>query len=288
MAGPFKTLGTDTTDSEAVAYHDGFIYIFGSHFGKKSLDPDRAFTARFAEDACVSAGSAAALEIRKDEFRLHRAINDALASAGLTLLPISPSAADRFIEATRRRGERMGEEWATRIQAQDWPLNVEGAAFLPNDNLLLGLRSPVTATGHPILVELDIFVSASEWTQKTPRVESIWVLNDVGSSKHPVGVRDLDAGDETEPLSVIVGKLDGELLRKRDHDPTIPFAHWRTTLPASQSDARTRWEMVRDFESDIGRVEGVARLPDGRFIYASDEKRLVLRYDAANASAAST
>jgi hypothetical protein len=41
-----------TEDGEALAHHDGWVYVFGSHFGSKAgpLRPRRAFVARFRED----------------------------------------------------------------------------------------------------------------------------------------------------------------------------------------------------------------------------------------------
>lgn len=278
--GRFKSSAPDTADGECVAQHDGFVYVFGSHFGSEEagLDTDRAFAARFLEeDASVPGDPAVTVEVRKDRFRLHRAINDALVSHGLELLPIRRQASKCFIEATRRRGEREGTEWARRIHAGDWPLNVEGAAFHPNGNLLVGLRCPVTAAGHPIVVELDGFASTFGSDQESSRVVAVWVLDDIGSPEQPLGVRDLDAGEHPEPLSVIVGGLDRELFHKRDRDRKVPFAHWRTTLGGHQTGAGQRSELVQDFE-DLDRLEGVARQPDGRFVYVTDEDRVVLRY----------
>lgn len=281
MAGPFDPPRAGTADGESVARHGGFVYVFGSHFGSKDagLETDRAFTARFREDKVLAPDDdTVGLEVRKDRFRLHRAINDALVSERVALLPIRREASELFIDATRRRAEAAGKEWAGRIHAGDWPLNIEGAAFRANGNLLLGLRSPVSEDGHPIIVELGGFVSTFGNAQQTPRVQAVCVLNDIGSSEQPLGVRDLEAESDDEHLSVIVGRLDRELLRKRDRDSTTPFAHWRTTMTGSQTRARWPSELIRVFGEDVERLEGVAQRPDGRFVYATDEGRVVLRY----------
>ena len=40
-----------TEDAEAITYYDGWVYVFGSHFGSKDgpLQPKRGFVARFRE-----------------------------------------------------------------------------------------------------------------------------------------------------------------------------------------------------------------------------------------------
>jgi hypothetical protein len=71
-----------TEDAEAVARHDGWVYVFGSQFGKKDgpLQPKRSFVARFreAEVRHVLEPPAAPLAVARPPFLLHRLVNDAL------------------------------------------------------------------------------------------------------------------------------------------------------------------------------------------------------------------
>ncbi|MCX4474257.1 hypothetical protein C5N14_04195 [Micromonospora sp. MW-13] len=143
-----------TEDGEALAHHDGWVYVFGSHFGSKGgpLRPRRAFVARFRE--ADAAGGRLPVRVVRNRFRLHRAVNDALAGAELATLPPGERVRDRFIVETVARGTARAKSWVTRLAAGDLPINVEAAAFTPDGTALLGLRFPVTADGDPILVEV--------------------------------------------------------------------------------------------------------------------------------------
>src|SRR5688572_17896281 len=81
-----------TEDGEALAYADGWVYVVGSHFGNKAgpLRPRRAFFARFRESDAVrtAGGGAVPLRVVRNQFRLHRALNDAFAEASLR--PLAP------------------------------------------------------------------------------------------------------------------------------------------------------------------------------------------------------
>ncbi len=142
-----------TEDGEALAHHDGWVYVFGSHFGSKGgpLRPRRAFVARFREE---DAAGTLPMQVVRNRFRLHRAINDALGAAPFTTLPPGDRVRDRFIVETLARGTARAKSWVTRLAEDDLPVNVEAAAFTPAGTVLLGLRYPMTAEGEPILVEL--------------------------------------------------------------------------------------------------------------------------------------
>src|SRR5688500_6821354 len=166
-----------TEDAEALAWHDGWVYVLGSHFGKKKgpLRPKRAFIARFRESLTP------ALEIVRNQFALHRGLNDAL--AGQTGTPAA-RVHEPFSAATVRRGLERGKAWAEHLLADDHPINVEGAAFTPAGTLLIGLRWPVTKAGEPILVEVD-------WPWGgVPAVKGVHVLPLAGG---PLGVRAVSA-----------------------------------------------------------------------------------------------
>jgi hypothetical protein len=72
---------TETEDAEALARWDGWVCLFGSHFGSKSgpLQPKRGFVARFREADVGHATDdpAVEVEISRRSFALHRLINDA-------------------------------------------------------------------------------------------------------------------------------------------------------------------------------------------------------------------
>jgi hypothetical protein len=102
-----------TEDAEAITRHDGWIYIFGSHFGSKDgpLQPKRGFVARFRE---VDVGHATedpamGMEISRESFLLHRLINDSLRE-GPDLIPFGEASREALIEATIERGEKEGKK----------------------------------------------------------------------------------------------------------------------------------------------------------------------------------
>src|ERR687885_1953028 len=81
-----------TEDAEAITYHDGWVYMFGSHFGSKDgpLQPKRGFVARFreADVGHVTEDPAVGIELFGESFVLHRLINDALKAHGPDTIPL--------------------------------------------------------------------------------------------------------------------------------------------------------------------------------------------------------
>jgi len=257
-----------TQDVEALARFDGWVYLIGSQFGCPGgpLESRRSFLARFREPMGAPT-KAVRMEVVRDRFRLHRAINDALAASRLPLARLSEKASRDFIHRTRTLGRRRHKTWADRILAGDLPLNVEGAAFDDQGGLVLGLRFPVTASGQPIIVELEelngAFGSAGWW----PVVRAIRVLTGAGSPRAPVGIRDLElSGDD---LHVLVGGIDPELVDQAPPPSARSFEHrvGRWTRGAEAASLPTR--LVRRFRPGQ-QVEGLAGDGAGGFAYVAE------------------
>ncbi len=267
-----------TEDCEALARHGGYVYVVGSHFGSKRgpLEPKRGFIARFREDEMVHATDEPAAEIvvTRPAFVMHRLINDAFREHGVDLIPLAPGIHKAFISETVKLGKKKKKRWAGLVREGDYPMNVEGATFRPdNGNMLIGLRFPTAADGRPILVEVSGIDRLFEPGSSTPRVEGFWTLNAVGRGGEIAGVRDLTfVGDE---LHAQTGDLDsaGKGSRLLDEYPggrgTVS-THWRIRMPEGRSSGELEAEPVREFPGHP-RVEGLAGTGDGRFFYVVDE-----------------
>lgn len=257
-----------TQDVEGLARFDGWVYLIGSQYGGPGgpLESRRSFLARFREPMGAPA-EAVRMEVVRDRFRLHRAINDALAVSGLPLARLSDKASRDFIDRTHALGRRQHKAWADRILLGDLPLNIEGVAFDGQGGLVLGLRFPVTASGQPIIVELEeldgAFRSAGWW----PVVRAIRVLTGAGSPRAPVGIRDLElSGDD---LHVLVGGIEPELVDHAPRPGARSFEHrvGRWTRGAESASLPTR--LVRRFRPGQ-RVEGLAGDGVGGFAYIAE------------------
>jgi Protein of unknown function (DUF3616) len=257
-----------TQDVEGLARFDGWVYLIGSQYGRPGgpLESRRSFVARFREPGGAPA-RAVRMEVVRDRFRLHRAINDALAVSRLPLARLSEKASRAFIRRTHALGQRRHKAWADRILPGDLPLNIEGAAFDDDGGLVLGLRFPVTASGQPIIVELEelegAFRSAGWW----PAVRAIRVLTGAGSRRAPVGIRDLElSGDQ---LHVLVGGIEPELVDHAPKPSARSFQHrvgrWKRGAEAVPLPTR----LVRRFRPGQ-RVEGIAGDGAGSFAYVAE------------------
>ncbi len=266
-----------TEDSEAITRHDGWVYIFGSHFGSKDgpLQPKRGFVARFREDEVKHAfeDPAVGMEIYRESFVLHRLINDALRADGPDLMALGPESCKALIEGTIERGEEKDKSWSGLVREGDYPLNFEGAAFRPDGGLLLGLRFPTSIEGHPVLVELEGVERLFEPDPGMPSVRGFWTVDAVGRNGKMAGVRDLAlVGDE---LHLVTGNIDskkgGSVLIK-DYPPgrDTMATHFRCKLPEAGSSGLLEAEFIREFPS-LPRVEGIAITEDGNFFYVTDE-----------------
>jgi hypothetical protein len=273
-----------TEDCEALARHDGWVYVIGSHFGSKRgpLQPKRAFVARFREDGVTHArdGEAAVIEVSRPGFLLHRLINDALTAYRVPLVPLHPELRRVFVTAARERGVSRQKSWAEQIRDTDYPLNLEGAAFLPDGTLLLGLRFPVTAEGRPLLVAVEGVPGLFQPGAPAPRVTGCRWLDLPDETGVMAGIRDLAvAGDARDPrLHAVTGGLDATgkesvVLRCYPGGHDTDCVHWSCPLPEPAGTGPLPAVEVRRFPGQP-RIEGVAADGD-RFFYVSDEARAV-------------
>ena len=277
-AEPLGDVG-NTEDAEAITRRDGWIYILGSHFGSKDgpLQPKRGFVARFREADVGHATEepAMGMEISRRSFLMHRVINDALEAHGPDLAPLGEASREALIAATIKRGQRGNKKWAGLVRGDDYPINIEGAAFRSSGMLLLGLRFPVFADGRPVLVELEGIERLFEG--EPPEVLGFWVVDAVGREGEIAGVRDLAllGTVEGEELHLVTGNVDSRdkgsvLIRDYPGGHNTVATHFRAILPPESHSGYLKAEFVREFP-DLPRVEGVAIADGGRFFYVTDE-----------------
>ncbi len=274
-----------TEDAEAMARTGPWVYIFGSHFGTKSgpLEPARHFIARFREDRLQGRLDEAHLdiEIARGRFKLHRLLNDALKESGLELL--EPGDEERrCIRETRKRGRKKGKRWTGRVLRNDWPIDMEGAAFRGTGALLFGLRYPVTRDGHPILVEIEGIERLFRDPADDPAVRQLWVLEGVGSAREPRGIRALEEDGGGDSFIAVTGSLDSTpeesaILHDHPEGEKAESCLHRFTLPA----APPRWlgvesERMQDLASET-RAEGIAADTRGHLWYVMDDDRIRLK-----------
>jgi hypothetical protein len=272
-----------TEDAEAITLHKGtgYVYILGSHFGSKAgpLQPKRGFVARFRETDVgrVTEDPAMGLEVSRRSFALHRLINDALQKSGLDLIPLGEQTRKALIGATIERGEKKQKGWAGLVREDDYPINVEGAAFRENGNLLVGLRFPTTAQGYPVLIELHGIERLFDGRDDLPEVAGFWTAEAVGRNGEIAGVRDLALleTDDGEELHLVTGNVDSRdkgsvLVQDYPGGRETVATHFRCTLPEDAHSGHLDTEFVREFPS-LPRVEGIAVTPEGRSFYVTDE-----------------
>lgn len=288
--GRWRHEGAEASDGEAIARHDGFVYIIGSHFGslRRGLQRKRAFVARFAEkDVALGRQPAVELQVAHNDFRLHRAINDALRRwtprpTDLSLLGLDDEAKRTFMGRTTQIPELRS---ARRIAHDDWPINIEGLAFGANGTALLGLRFPVDREGHPFIVAVERFADAM-FGDAPLAVGPVWVLHDIGTPARPAGIRDLESDPDATAagaaLSLIIGGIGGEFAVD-DERPDQRFEHWQTTLAKRAGGGPQEATRVRPL-AEQGHVEGIALWPGVGFAYVADsEKNAVIWFDRRDA-----
>lgn len=270
-----------TEDAEACARRDGWVYVVGSQYGSKSgpLEKKRAFLARFREDRLGKdpARGTPEMEVVLNRFRLHRAVNDAFRAFGPRLLDPGPSVRKRLIARTRKKA---GKKASRQIEKTDVPVNVEGAAFTDSGALMLGLRFPVTADGHPIIAEVSGVEQMFDDGRASPVVRRFWVIDNVGTKRTPCGIRAMHRrGAE---LHVIAGNLesqDDDAVVLADHPEAAraTCSHHRLKLPRGVDGGAVEAELVHDF--NLPNVEGLAADRRKRFYYVTDEDdRVHVRY----------
>lgn len=275
-----------TEDAEAMARIGPWVYVFGSHFGTKSgpLEPTRHFIARFREDRLDGRLDEADLdiEIARGRFKLHRLINDALKESGLELM--EPGEEERrCIRETRKKGRKKKKKWAGRVLKDDWPVDIEGAAFrgdLGEGALLFGLRYPATKDGHPVLIEIEGIERLFRDPPDDPSVRQLWVLEGVGTADEPRGIRALE--EDGDSFLAVSGSLDSApeesaILHDHPEGEKAESCLHRFTLPKTPP----RWigveaERVEDLEAE-SKAEGIAADTRGRLWYVLDDERIRLR-----------
>ena len=277
-----------TEDAEAVARRDGWVYIVGSHYGSKGgpLQAKRAFIARFEEQIIDREVDETELpiEIRRNQFRLHRLINDAVDSSQVVAITPGDTVRTRFIAGTIERGTQRSKKWVQRLTERDVPVNIEGAAFRPNGNLLLALRFPTSGEGEPLLVELagvpEMFEDPDEDTW--PTVERVWEVAGVSPEGAIVGFRALShSGDDV--YDAIIGSIDATgkgsvLLEDHPEGGDIHCSHWRFTLPDDEDGGTVQAELVHDFP-ELRNVEGLTIEADRAFYVTDEDSRIQIRFE---------
>ncbi|MBE1484871.1 hypothetical protein [Plantactinospora soyae] len=267
-----------TEDGEALARYDEWIYVLGSHFGSKRgpLRPRRAFVARFREADAVT--PVPRLHVVRNQFRLHRAVNDAIVAAGITVLPPNEQIRHRFIVATRDRGTARAKTWVSRLADDDLPVNVEAAAFTPAGTLLLGLRFPVTDRGEPIVVELADVAGMFD-RRSWPRVVGAYAVTGVTRPGELTGFRALSSRDDGS-YDAVIGSIDalgkGSVLL--DAHPTggdVTSRHVRFRWTAGQEGRVLAGELVSDL-APLHNVEGLAELDGSRYYVTDEDHRVAL------------
>lgn len=248
-------------DCETIARAGSWIYVIGSQFGSKKgvLEPKRHFVIRFNEAQVHEMN--VEVELTRAPFVLHRLINDAIRSRRLALIARN----DAYVEKTLKAGK--SKKWKKLVNEGDHPINVEGAAFLPNGHLLLGLRYPTTATGHPILIEVERIDALFEGEK--PRVASVWIIENSGSKGAPAGVREIDARGAA--IHVVTGALD---------NPGVPDGaaneHVVIRMPKVRKRVvRVKGKRVRKLSAGSN-VEGLAVQDDGTVWYVHDDEHIRL------------
>ncbi len=280
-----------TEDAEACDFYGDHLYVFGSHFGSKDgpLEARRAWVARVAKADLPAAvgGKQSPVEIARNRFTLHRAINDRLRESGLALRELGPRARERLILRTIERAEKKQKAWAGRVRVDDQPINIEGMCFLADGTLLLGLRYPVTAGGEPILVELTDIEAFFADPGAPPALGAVWTLECEGSPDDPVGIRALHRSPD-DRVHAIVGSLDAlgkDSALVADH-PAAGQAHcehWAMRLPEHRGGGGVECRKIHSFPGERS-VEGLAKMPSGPFLYVVDRDHNVhLRFLLAEA-----
>jgi hypothetical protein len=273
-----------TEDGEALAWHDGWVYVVGSHFGNKGvpLRPRRAFFGRFREAAAVAFDRPVRLDLVRNQFRLHRAINDALAAAGISPLPPGERVSKRFIAQTRSRGVTKAKSWVERLARGDLPVNVEAASFTPDGSLLLGLRFPVTDKGAPILVEIDGVEGMFDTDARTwPRVVRAYALTGVTPPGTLTGFRALAAVGDGR-YEAVVGSIDATgkgsvLLEDHPEGGDVLCRHVRFAA-ADLKGVAVPGEVVDDL-TPFHNVEGLAVVEGERFYVTDEDHRIALWHE---------
>ncbi len=250
------------TDSESVFVVDGRVTVVGSASigANGKIDERRAFLATFSEHDVrvdrLSAGSRGKVvgTVTMLGLSLTKAINHAIATSGIELA--EPSKLAR--KAAARAGLVNGQ-----------PINIEGATVDNEGRTILGLRSPVSRPGRPLIVRLEGDMSEDLDLVASATVHEIELE---AVADQPVGIRDL-AFDEGR-LHMVTAPSDSQLLAGRTR--RAPVRHLSTTITGDDV------KEIRQFGNKT-KVEGLARphgaeglLSDGWWYVIDNEKAVIV------------
>jgi hypothetical protein len=123
--------------------------------------------------------------------------------------------------------------------------------FRANGRLLLGLRYPVSADGHPLLVELDDVDALFADPDAVPACSHVWELDDVGDRDCPMGVRALHT-EGNDVFDAVVGDLDAAgtgatILADHPAGGRSASRHVRFSLPLVAGGGAVQAETVHEF-----------------------------------------
>ena len=140
---------------------------------------------------------------------------------------------------------------------------------------MLGLRYPVSAGGHPLLVEVDDVDALFADPAAVPSCSHVWELENAGDRDEPMGIRALHTeGDDV--FDAVVGDLDAAgkgatILADHPAGGRAASRHVRFSLPPVAAGGAVQVDTVHEF-GEIKRVEGIALAPDGHAHYVIDEE----------------
>ncbi len=269
---PVRLLGDDiVTDAEALTTADGCVFVVGSGFvgPDDRLDERRSFILRVREADVVSASNGEGFAAPAQALRLGQglmtSIHEALVRAEVELLATDDDIVDALFE------DHQGPATT--------PINIEGAAFCADD-LVIGLRWPVTSDGHPILAV--IHGARQVLTESTPSVErllglevAIQTVDAIGSARRPAGIRGLGNSSVHRSVELLVGPTDRQMAD--DKVKSAAAAHVRLAIDSGSVEDVQRFEGFR-------KVEGLAPSPSTgdtpSWMYAlDDDDAIVLLLD---------
>ena len=264
------------TDAEALAFADGFVFIFGSSFvGPKGLrDERRSFVARFSEhDVTTTAIEATEDESKKSSYKKTKKQPPTTLSAPASVLDLDTHVTrsiNRAIEAQElqllKPHSRIAKQVKKSIKAgadldpEMQPINIEGAVFI-GDDLVLGLRWPVSSQGQPLVARIagarEILLSAT-WSGEALAdcPTTVYPVDGVGTPKRPAGVRGMtvDPVDSGEMLHLITGPTERDLAA--DKVQSAAYQHLRAQFSNDDS-SPVQTEQLQTFEG-YRKVEAVA------------------------------
>lgn len=251
------------TDAEAIVRCGEQMLILGSAFvdGDGRLDHRRAFIARFAESS---------IEVHGDDRGRPTLRGSAdvlmLGSAWVERVAAKVQADHELIRPAKPGKRRPGAEEL---------INIEGAAVV-DDALVLGLRWPVTVDGHPVMAIIESarpVLESLRWTDETASSllalpVTVRSIPEAGTVKRPAGIRAMSTGPGVDrAVHVVTGPTERLLIH--GGAKAAPLHHLRVDLDTGRS---TTLETLEGYR----KVEGLAPVSGGRWIYALDDDDAVV------------